>query len=247
MTVHVGPRSGSRCDVHEIVLDRPARANALDSATVELLHEALDTTEKAGPRLVVLRARGRHFCAGVDLSELAAETDATLLHRLCRIALLLERLYTAAFVTVARVDGIAVGAGADLVAACDHRIAVPPAALRFPGPQFGAVLGTRRLAGLVGHGQATSLVAGRRSVDAAAARQLGLLTQLHDAAPDADRAVDELADSVAGLPGPELAQLLAAARPPADGELLADLVRSLVGRPGLRHRMAAHAESRVAG
>ena len=57
-------------------LDRPERANALDAATVERLHAELDRAEREDARLVVLQARGRTFCGGLDLSGLEKETDA---------------------------------------------------------------------------------------------------------------------------------------------------------------------------
>ena len=92
----------------------------------------------------MLRGNDRHFAAGFDLGGLAAETDATLAHRFLRIGLLLERLYAAPYVTVAVAEGAAVGAGADLVLACDHRLVAPAVRLRFPGSAFGVVLGAHR-------------------------------------------------------------------------------------------------------
>jgi enoyl-CoA hydratase/carnithine racemase len=137
-----------RGPVWTVVLDRPAHANALDAALVDALHEVVDQAERARPRALVLRGNARHFAAGFDLGGLAEESDASLVHRFLRIGLLLERLLAAPYPTVAVAEGAAVGAGADLVLACDHRLVAPGVTLRFPGAAFGVVLGATRRAEL---------------------------------------------------------------------------------------------------
>ncbi|WP_182375993.1 enoyl-CoA hydratase-related protein [Nocardioides sp. WS12] len=137
-----------RGDVWTVTLDRPERANALSADLVEALHGVLDEAADARPEALVLRGNDRHFAAGLDLGDLDGETDASLAHRFLRIGLLLERLIAAPYRTVAVADGAAVGAGADLVLACDHRLVDPAVALRFPGAAFGVALGTVRRAEL---------------------------------------------------------------------------------------------------
>lgn len=134
----------SRGRVWTVTLDRPWRANALSPELVEALHSVLDEAEEARPRALVLRGNNRHFCAGFDLTGLEGETDATLAHRFLRIGLLLDRLLAAPYLTVAVADGAAVGAGADLVVHCDHRLLAPSVQLRFPGAGFGVTLGAVR-------------------------------------------------------------------------------------------------------
>ncbi|MCR1784941.1 enoyl-CoA hydratase/isomerase family protein [Nocardioides carbamazepini] len=137
-----------RGDIWTVTLDRPERANALSADLVEALHDVLDEAAAARPEALVLRGNDRHFAAGFDLGGLAAETDATLALRFLRIGLLLERLIAAPYRTVAVANGVAVGAGADLVLACDHRLVDPAVTLRFPGAAFGVALGTVRRAEL---------------------------------------------------------------------------------------------------
>ena len=221
-------------------LDRPDRANALSADLVERLHGGLDRAiaERAG--VLVLRGRGRHFCGGFDLDGLDDEDDAGLAHRFLRIGLLLERLLEAPFTTVAVVQGSAVGAGADLVAACDHRIGTPDARLRFPGAAFGVVLGTRRLAGLVGAERALALAAGE-SLTGTEAHWAGLLT----ASVPAARLEDELERTLARSVHPTAARgVLRATRAVSGGcdadAALADLARSLAV-PGLHSRIVRYA------
>ncbi|TCP47828.1 enoyl-CoA hydratase/carnithine racemase [Tamaricihabitans halophyticus] len=223
--------------VHEIVLDRPTKANALSAELVDQLHAGLDEAQQAAARTVVFRSTARQFCAGFDLGNLAEETDATLLHRFCRLGLLLERLYEAPFATVAVVTGAAVGAGADLALACDHRIGSEHASFRFPGAAFGAVLGTRRLAQVTSVPIATRLAASAEVCRSSSALRYGLLTELLPADEIAE-GIGRIVAELAALPDGTTSQLMRAARgPDAGGAVVADLVRSLVAEPGLRDRI----------
>lgn len=192
--------------VWTVTLHRPDRANALSAGLVEALHAVLDEAEAARPRAVVLRGSARHFAAGFDLGNLDQETDASLALRFLRVGLLLERLVAAPYTTVAVAEGAAVGAGADLVLACDHRLVDPGVTLRFPGGAFGVVLGAGRRAEL-GSAQVTGVPSA-----------LGEVLRVTPATPaarpphDADAELAALARSVA-VPG--LRHRLAAYAAPA--------------------------------
>ncbi len=221
-----------------LLLDRPGRANALDVATVERLHDELDRAERDNAAVIVLEARGRAFCGGLDLSDLDHETDATLLHRLVRIQLLLEWVQSSPALTIALVDGPAVGAGADLVLAADVRLATPAASLRFPGSRFGAVLGTGRLAAETSPSYATEAALSARRIDADEAASRGLW-RLFDSPTDFRPEVDRLAAAAASAPAGTTAGLRRAATPSTAGDPLGDLVRSLA-TPGLCDRIREH-------
>jgi len=218
-------------------LDRPDRANALSADLVGRLHAGLDRAVAQRAGVLVLRGRGRHFCGGFDLDDLDGQDDAGLAQRFLRIDLLLERLLEAPFTTVAVVNGSAVGAGADLVAACDHRIGTPDVRLRFPGAGFGVVLGTRRLATLVGGERALALASGE-SLNGTEAHWAGLLT----ASVPATRLEDELERTLARSVHPAAARgVLRATRAAHDADAaLADLARSLAA-PGLHDRVVRYA------
>ncbi|NKC33423.1 enoyl-CoA hydratase/isomerase family protein, partial [Falsiroseomonas selenitidurans] len=170
-----------------IWLDRPARGNALDAALVAGLEAALDAAVAGGARLVVLRGRGRHFCTGFDLADFDTASEGDLALRILRIELLLQKLHALPIATLALAGGRVMGAGADLFAACDHRLALDGASFAFPGPGFGLVLGTGRLAGLVGAGVARRLLLDGAAIDAAQAAAIGLATAVAaaEAAPAA--------------------------------------------------------------
>ncbi len=181
--------------VWTIALNRPERANALSSELVEELHRVLDDADSAPPTALVLRGNERHFAAGFDLTGLDEETDASLALRFLRIGLLLERLLTAPYATVAVVEGAAVGAGADLVLACDHRLVDSAVTLRFPGSEFGVVLGATRRAEL-----GPDLVTGAPRSLAAVLRDLPPHRPVQRPSHDADAELAALARSVA-VPG----------------------------------------------
>ena len=166
-----------------LTLARPDRGNALSADLVEALLAAV-TTALADDEVhtLVLRAEGPHFCTGLDLSDLAECSDGDLLWRLVRIETLLTAVWQCPKRTVAVAQGRSWGAGADLFAACELRVALPGTTMRFPGAQFGIVLGTRRLALRVGSTAARTLITSGGELNAQAALAVGLAT--HEQAPE---------------------------------------------------------------
>ncbi len=217
-------------------LNNPARGNALSPALVEALAAALEAATRDGTRLVVLRGEGRHFCTGFDLSDLAELSDGDLLLRVVRIELLLQQLHAMPIATLAVGSGRTFGAGADLFAACDHRLALEGASFSFPGPAFGLALGTARLAARIGGTAARRLLLAGREVKAAEALALGLATQVM---ADPAAAIGEAAVAAARLEAPTVALLHERTRGADDAADLAALVRS-AARPGLRARIEAY-------
>ncbi|MCL4768043.1 MAG: enoyl-CoA hydratase/isomerase family protein [Hyphomicrobiaceae bacterium] len=159
--------------VSEITLARPGKANALSAELVERLLAAIETTAGNGTRVLVLRGEGRNFCAGFDFSDIDSTTDGELLHRFVRTELMLQALYHAPFSTLALCHGGVYGAGADIVAACDRRIAAPGSRFRMPGLKFGIALGTRRLAERIGADRALEIQGSARIFDAEEAMRIG--------------------------------------------------------------------------
>jgi enoyl-CoA hydratase/carnithine racemase len=229
--------------VATLTLDRADRGNALSAALVEALHAAFDgACADPAVHTIALRGAGRHFCTGFDLSDLDDCSDGDLLLRFVRIEALLAAIWHAPVRTVALAQGRAWGAGADLFAACDLRLASPEASFRFPGAGFGIVLGTRRLAERVGADQARRWVIDGEQVDAAAAAAAGLATSVLDA-----QALAGDAAATGLLPAPAVgrasaARIRAATRPDRRDEDLAALVRS-AAEPGLGARILAYREA----
>ena len=217
-------------------LQRPERGNALGPMLVEgLISAASEAFANAAVHTLVLQGEGRHFCTGFDLSDLATLSDADLLLRLVRIETLLAMLWHAPIRTVAQAKGRTWGAGADLLVACEQRLVGSDTTLRFPGAQFGLVLGTRRLAERIGADAARALVLEGGELDATQALALGL----------ASRITDTLALALLRTSGDTGRAVRAVSRSDLRDADLAALVRS-AAVPGLQQRITQYRASLLA-
>ncbi|MFE3060404.1 enoyl-CoA hydratase/isomerase family protein [Nocardia sp. NPDC059239] len=185
-----------------VTLDRPASLNALDGAAVDGLIEAFTELAIADEvTVVVVTGAGRGFCAGADLSTLAdGVAAAPPLAIMQYVGKPLRALANLPQVTIAAVDGPAVGAGWGLALACDVRIGGPRA--RFGatfvrmglGPDYGL---SATLPRAVGRDRALELLTTGRFIEAEEAARLGAVSEV---VPDAHARALELAASIAGAP-----------------------------------------------
>jgi enoyl-CoA hydratase/carnithine racemase len=168
--------------VRWIRLDRPDSLNALSASRVEALLDALGATPPEA-RVVVLAGREEAFCAGDDLREAATLDRAgqrayvEALHEVTRALLDLPQP------AIAAIDGVAVGGGVEIAAACDLRIGTRRARIGFPDADVGMSVTNATsvlLPRLVGEAQARLLVLGGRLVSGEEAHRLGLLTVVCD-------------------------------------------------------------------
>jgi enoyl-CoA hydratase/carnithine racemase len=225
--------------VTSCTLNRPDKLNALNADMVEGLLQAMKEAAAKDSQLVVFQGAGRAFCAGFDLSDLADMSDADLLLRFVRIETLLQAIYTARMPTLALVHGRCFGAGADIVASCSQRIASPDSSFRMPGLQFGIVLGTRRLAALIGGDAARVMLQTSRIFDAETAHSCGFLTAI-TAQDDWNQNITQATTDAGVLTSPSRHALMQQTRDDRylDADMAA-LVRS-ASQPGLGARIAAY-------
>lgn len=155
--------------VMRVCLNRPEKLNAFSAALVKGLNEAVLAAAQDEVRLLVFSGSGKGFSGGFDLSGLEEMSDEDLVQRFVRVEALLQAVHHAPFGTMALVHGPCYGAAADLVAACQWRVATPDARFRMPGLNFGIVLGTNRLTNLVGADAAHALLLRTRPFGAAEA------------------------------------------------------------------------------
>lgn len=177
--------------VATIWLNRPDRLNAVAPVLVDDLLTALDEVARnAGEvRAVILTGRGRAFCAGHDLKEPTPEGDAR--PRLERIQEVTRRIRTLGAPVIAAVHGYAIGAGAEFALGCDLVLAADDAVFAFPEAGLGlSVTGgaSRLLPLLVGPLKAKELLLLGERVDAATAREIGLVNEVLPRAELLDRA-----------------------------------------------------------
>ena len=129
-----------------ITINRPEKKNAFDAATIAALREAFETLHGADHiRAVFLRGAGGTFSAGADLSWMRdavewSESDNR--DDAMGLARMLRALHDIPALTVALVEGAAMGGGAGLVAACDMAVAVEGSRFAFSEVKLGLIPGT---------------------------------------------------------------------------------------------------------
>jgi enoyl-CoA hydratase/carnithine racemase len=173
--------------VATVTLDRPKRLNSL---TFEVYRELADTFDALGQveecRAIVLTGRGRGFCSGGDqddiIAELFARDAAGLVEFTRATGRLIQSICTVPRPVVAAVNGVAVGAGAVIAAACDLRIAAADARFGFifskvglSGSDMGAAYLLPRI---VGRGHAAELLYFGDLIDARTALRMGLVNRV---------------------------------------------------------------------
>jgi (methylthio)acryloyl-CoA hydratase len=179
-------------------LNRAAKRNALDTATVTGLEQFLGAPPPAA-RAVVLDARGEHFSAGLDLSELTErDAFAGLAHsRMWHRAFDAIEHGTLPVITVLK--GAVVGGGLELAAATHIRVAEPSTFYALPEGQHGLFVGgggSVRIPRLIGAHRMADMMLTGRVVDAEEGQRLGLSHYLAGPGEGLTRAL-QLAEKVA--------------------------------------------------
>jgi 3-hydroxyacyl-CoA dehydrogenase/enoyl-CoA hydratase/carnithine racemase len=184
-------------DIALLTLDDPqSSANVLSRHVLEALEGHLNDLDKrkdlAG--LVIRSAKPGMFIAGADLKEFAAWLDAPKeeVASYCRRGQqLFGRLAAGRYVTVAVIDGMCVGGGAELATWCDRRVMTnnERTAYGFPEVKLGLLPGwggTARAPRMIGLANAVELVTGGENIDGRAAAALGLANDLVHSSAQSD-------------------------------------------------------------
>jgi methylglutaconyl-CoA hydratase len=167
-----------------ITLNRPEKRNALDTASVELLHQFLEQADlDANVRVVVLRGAGKDFCAGADLDELLASADQTQDQNEAtayRLGQVFERIRSLPKPVLALVQGRALAGGAGLATACDLVLASDTVQIGYPEIQRGFVpaMVATLLQRAAGEKIALDLILTGRLLGAEEARVAGLVSRV---------------------------------------------------------------------
>jgi len=165
--------------VMEVVLNQ-GPVNALGPDLCTALHGAIDAAEHAeGLHIVIIRSEvPKFFAAGADIGVMAKitrESFAEFLELICGVN---DRIADAPWLTIAALDGFALGGGLELALACTMRVAGPGAKLGLPEVKLGLIPGaggTQRLTRLVGRARATDMILTARTVRAEEALAIGLV------------------------------------------------------------------------
>ncbi|MCY1023228.1 enoyl-CoA hydratase-related protein [Pyxidicoccus sp. MSG2] len=172
--------------VATLFIDRPKALNALNSKTLQEMESALGSIGSDVRVLIVTGGGEKAFVAGADIAEMAALSEAEaqafgeLGHRVMAALELLP------IPTIAAVNGFALGGGCELALACDFIYASEKAKLGLPEVGLGVIPGfggTQRLTRAVGRARAKELIFTGERIDAAKAKEIGLVLEVF--APEA--------------------------------------------------------------
>lgn len=190
--------------VRTLTIDREARRNALDRATLEELEAAIETAAGARDvRVLILRGAGtRAFSAGADLEELLAhETIDDRRRHFDGVARVITAMHRAPQPVIARVQGFALAGGCGVAVAADFTIASDDAVFGLPEIGIGLlpmVVSAPILRATGSRKTVLDLVLTGRRVEASEARELGLVTRVV-AVDRLDAEVEALATQLAAL------------------------------------------------
>ena len=185
-----------------VTINRPDKRNAFDAPTIAALYEAFETLQGAdNVRVVFIRGAGGTFSAGADLAWMAdavrwSESDNR--DDAMGLAKMLKALHDVPAMTVAIVEGAAMGGGAGIVAACDMAVAVKGAKFAFSEVKLGLIPGTIApyVVEAVGARTARALFMTAELFDADAAKGFGLIGQVLDSADQIDGFIASFSDSM---------------------------------------------------
>ena len=168
--------------VARILLNRPEKANALNSAMLVALATAIQDLHEEIPRVVVLAGRGRNFCGGADATELKSLDERTGAEFVTRIHEVCKAIRALPVPVVARLHGAVIGAGLEIAAACDLRVAAEGTKFSMPEVKLGipSVVEAALLPRLMGSGRAAWLVLTGDAIDARRALEWGLVEEIGD-------------------------------------------------------------------
>jgi enoyl-CoA hydratase len=166
-----------------LVMNRPEQRNAIGTATIDLLVDALrSVAADSSVGAVVIAGEGKAFCAGADIAEFSCFEDSTqfgsFIHKLADAYAVLQRLPQP---SIAAVHGLALGGGLELALACDLRIGERNSRLGVPEIKLGILPGaggTARLTRMLPPGVAKHLLMTGEPLAAPEAHRLGLLNEL---------------------------------------------------------------------
>ena len=186
--------------IAHITLNRPDKRNAISAQMIADLQSALDAIEKSHARVVIMTGAGKAFCAGMDLEMLAAiakQSPAENQEDSRRIAKMLRRIWSFPRPLIAAVNGAAYAGGCGIATLCDFTLAAPEAKFGYTEVKIGflpaivSVFLTRQ----IGEKRSRDLLLTGRIIDAAQAKEYGLVTEVVPAERLMD-AAHELADTL---------------------------------------------------
>jgi methylglutaconyl-CoA hydratase len=192
-------------EIAKLMLNRPDKRNAVTTPMIAELLTAFDVIEKSPTRVVILTGAGKAFCAGMDLEMLAAiakQSPSENQEDSRRIAKLLRRIWSFPRPLIAAVNGPAYAGGCGIATLCDFTLAASDAKFGYTEVKIGflpaivSVFLTRQ----IGEKRSRDLLLTGRIIDAAEAKEFGLVTEVVPAERLLDRAHELASELIAASP-----------------------------------------------
>ena len=188
-----------------IILNRPEKRNAISLAMIAELQTALDAVEKSHARVAILTGSGTAFCAGMDLEMLAAiaqQSPAENQEDSRRMAKMFRRIWSFPRPLIAAVNGAALAGGCGIATLCDFTLAAPEAKFGYTEVKIGflpaivSVFLTRQ----IGEKRTRDLLLTGRIIEAAEAKEMGLVNEVVPAEKLMERGRELAATLIAASP-----------------------------------------------
>jgi enoyl-CoA hydratase len=166
-----------------ITVNRPKQLNALNTAVINDLAEAVSLVENDDEvRVVIVTGAGeKSFVAGADIAEMSTLTPEEARAFSTNGSVAFRRLEKMPKPVIGAINGYALGGGCELAMACDMRVASENAVFAQPETGLGIIPGfggTQRLARLVGSGRAKEMIFSCNRIDAQEAWRIGLVNRV---------------------------------------------------------------------
>ena len=191
--------------IFEVILNRPRERNAINDEMMEALSAAFDEAESQftkGARVVLVRAEGRVFSAGIDLTQFHPP-DSALVGNLfpftARYQAIFNKIERCSLPVICVIQGYCLGLALELALACDFRIAAERARLGLPEARLGIIPdvgGTARLVKLIGPSRAKDLVMTGRNIDLEQALAWGLVNAVYPKA-ELEQGISDFVEALA--------------------------------------------------
>lgn len=169
-------------DIAVVKINKPSALNALSSEIIHQLNNTLNLIENdQSIKVIIITGEGKSFVAGADISEMVKMDVVRAKEYANKGACLFERIENIKKVTIAAINGFALGGGCELAMACDIRIASDKA--KFGQPEVGLGIipgfsGIRKMFDLLGEAKAKEFVFTGKMIDASEAEKVGLVNRV---------------------------------------------------------------------
>jgi methylglutaconyl-CoA hydratase len=169
--------------VATLTLNRPAKLNAISAQMIEEILSALAEIDSSAALVMILTGEGNAFCSGMDLDDLKAmaqQSPERQLEDSRRMAQLYRQIWSFSKPTIAAVNGAAIAGGCGLATLCDFTVSASTATFGYPEVRIGfmpavvSVFLTRQ----IGEKNARDLLLSGRTIDAAEAHRMGMITKV---------------------------------------------------------------------